>query len=339
MKAWIGVACAALMAGLAAPASEGLPARLVESGLYAADGSGAIDPANQPFAPQYPLWSDGLKKRRWVYLPPGSRIDVRDPDAWVFPVGTKFWKEFSLGDRKVETRVLWKTSESAWALGAYAWNAEGTEAVLAEPEGVVTPVEVAPRRRHTIPARTDCLACHGTSPAPLGFTALQLSTDRDPNAVHGEALEPGMLTLRELVEQQRLVHAGEDLLTAPPRIRASTATTRTVLGYLAANCAMCHNGKGEIAAAAPVITARALAADADAVARSFIGHRTRWQQPGVPDGTTVLVAPGDPDRSALLARMHSRAPSSQMPPLGTVARDQQAVDLVRRWIADLARSH
>lgn len=45
-----------------------------------------------------------------------------------------------------------------------------------------------------------------------------------------------------------------------------------------------------------------------------------------------------PDASAMLARMRSRRPSSQMPPLGTVLRDDKAIDAVTKWIAeDLAR--
>jgi hypothetical protein len=53
---------------------------------------------------------------------------------------------------------------------------------------------------------------------------------------------------------------------------------------------------------------------------------------GRTDGS-VLVSPGDPDLSAIVARMRSRSPSSQMPPLGTVVRDQAAVDAMTRWIA------
>jgi hypothetical protein len=33
--------------------------------------------------------------------------------------------------------------------------------------------------------------------------------------------------------------------------------------------------------------------------------------------------------------MGSRRPASQMPPLGTVVRDEQASELVRRWIESL----
>ena len=45
-----------------------------------------------------------------------------------------------------------------------------------------------------------------------------------------------------------------------------------------------------------------------------------------------------PDASAMLVRMRSRRPSSQMPPLGTVLRDDKAIAAVSKWIAtDLAK--
>ena len=77
-------------------------ARLSETGLFVAShpnqGSSGASPEVSPgvyrFTPAFELWSDGATKRRWIYLPPGSRIDTRDPDAWRFPTGTKLWKEF-----------------------------------------------------------------------------------------------------------------------------------------------------------------------------------------------------------------------------------------------------
>ena len=304
--------------------SHVIPMRLADTGFG--------DAGNRPFVPQYPLWSDGLQKSRWVYLPPGTTIDTSDPDDWDFPVGTRFWKEFRLGDRMVETRMIWKAGPGAWRFATYVWNEAGTDAVLAPEEGVPGAVELAPGRRHSIPSRTDCTACHGTkSVRPLGFNALQLSTDRDPNAIHGEPLGPGRLTLKELVNEGFLTQGS--WLSAPPRIQTSNPKTRAVLGYLAANCGTCHNGRGEISALGPVIRYADLLQDGDKVAKSLVGQLTRWQLPGQPDGTTELVHPGSPEQSALLARMRSRSPSSQMPPLGTVLRDQKAVDAIARWIA------
>jgi len=48
----------------------------------------------------------------------------------------------------------------------------------------------------------------------------------------------------------------------------------------------------------------------------------------------VLVDPRTPEQSAMLVRMRSRRPSSQMPPLGTVVRDEAAVAALTRWIAE-----
>lgn len=317
------------------------PQRLSDTGLYTANRPGVIDARNRPFAPQYPLWSDGMTKKRWVYLPPGTSIDVANLNAWSFPAGTRFWKEFSLNGRKVETRLLWKATAAQWVFASYVWNEAGTEAVLAPDDGVPGVVDVAAGRSHSIPSRNDCGACHGTrNPRPLGFNALQLSTDRDPDALHAEPLQPGMITLRDLVEERLLAPERTDLLATPPRIRTASASTRSVLGYLAANCGVCHNGNGEIAALGPTIRQEDLLTDGDAVARTLAGQLTHWQIPGSMEGSTVLLHPGEPERSALLVRMRSRSPSSQMPPLGTVVRDQQAVDAIAQWIkVDLARSH
>lgn len=299
--------------------------------LHLAD-TGAFDPAHRPFAPQYPLWSDGLGKKRLIYLPPGTTIDATDPYDWKYPVGTKFWKDFSLNGRKVETRLLWKASAAGWIGATYVWNEEGTDATLAPEDGVPGAVEVASGKRHSIPSRNDCAACHGSKQLePIGFNALQLSNDRDPNAIHAEPLRPDMLTLKTLVDEKLITGLPADMVVKPPRIVTSDPQTRTVLGYLAANCAMCHNGRGEIAALAPKIRLRDLVEDGDAVARTLISHPTRWQVPG--EDESVAVHPGEPARSAMLVRMRSRSPSSQMPPLGTVVRDQQAVDALSSWIA------
>jgi hypothetical protein len=338
MNRW--AAGVAILVGVhALPSSDvpRLPEDLAATGLY--DGTGAVDARNRAFAPQYPLWSDGLAKKRWVFLPAATTIDSSGSE-WTFATGTKFWKEFSRDGRRVETRLLWKASDNGWLFGSYVWNAEGSKATLAPEQGAVTDVDVTPGRPHIIPSRTDCLACHGTErTGPLGFNALQLSTDRDPNAIHGEALSAAMLTLRDLVGERRLHPARAEWLSDPPRIRSTNPVTRSALGYLVGNCAHCHNGRGEIAALGPTLRVAELLQDGDAVARALIGQATRWQMPRAADGTTVLVHPGSPDASALLVRMRSRSPSSQMPPLGTVVRDQAAVDALTRWIAaELATS-
>jgi hypothetical protein len=282
--------------------------------------------------PQYPLWTDGAGKARWIFLPPGTAIDTRDPGAWRFPVGTKFWKEFSFNGRRVETRFLWHASENEWVFATYAWNQEGTDALLAPDAGIRHAAEVAPGRAHDIPSAADCRACHGErKPGPLGFNALQLSTDRDPNAIHGAPLAPGMTTLATLNAEGLLSPARPDLVANPPRIRAADPLTRSVIGYFAGNCGHCHNGNGEIAYDGPSLK-HSDVLDGDAVAAALLATSTTWQVPGQPEGASFMLRRAHPEASAMLYRMKSRRPSSQMPPLGTNLKDEEAIEAVSRWI-------
>jgi mono/diheme cytochrome c family protein len=308
-----------------------LPTQLAETGLFAPDGSGAIAAGNRPFAPQYPLWTDGAAKRRWIHLPAGTTIDASNPRQWEFPIGTRLWKEFSFAGRPVETRVLWKTSDAGWLAGSYVWNKEGTDAVLAQTDGIAGAMEIAPGRQHNIPSRSDCAACHGEARRPLGFNPLQLSNDRDPNAIHGEALTPDMVTLQTLFDEGLLTGADPALRQTLPRIAADDPQTRAVLGYLSGNCGACHNGDGQISAQLPSF-AYPDVVDGRAIVRQLVGQPSRWQAPGRPEGT-MLIDPVSPESSAVLLRMSSRRPSSQMPPLGTVLQDREAIETIREWIS------
>ena len=315
------------------------PARLSETGLYAPDAGDRMDVGVRPFSPQYPLWTDGAGKRRWVFLPAGTTIDGRRLLEWDFPVGTRFWKEFSFGGRKVETRLLWKATESGWVAASYVWNAEGTDARLAPMDGIAGAADLGGGKQHAIPSRTDCLACHGvTRTRPLGFSALQLSGDRDPLAIHGEPRPEGALSLELLVDAGLLTLADPGQPVPRPKIATADPSTRAVLGYLSANCGGCHGREGDVPAVTPFLREELLLTDADAVVRAMSERATTWQLPGHDEGTK-LVDPIAPQASALLARMRSRRLSSQMPPLGTVVRDEEAVAAVQKWIEGLSRQH
>jgi hypothetical protein len=312
------------------------PLRLSETGLFV-EGTVQIDARNRPYSPQYPLWSDGAGKSRWVRLPEGSTIDVSNVDAWEFPIGTKFWKEFAFNGRKVETRFLWKASEREWVFATYVWNEAQTDATLAPDDGVPGAVEVAPGARHTIPSIADCRACHDSARTEiLGFNALQLSDDRDPNAPHAETLRPGMVTLRTLIEEGVARPARTEWIASPPRIPGD-APTRAALGYLSANCGHCHNPEGSLASIGLFLKHSSLARtwQEEPAAASAVAHASGWQIPGAPDGASLRVSPGDPDLSAILRRMRSRSAASQMPPLGTGMTDQEGIETIERWIKNV----
>lgn len=305
-----------------------LPPTLRETGFFAL--------RKVAYAPQYPLWTDGAAKRRWIHLPEGTAIDASQPDRWTFPAGTRLWKEFGFG-KPVETRYLERRADGSWRYATYLWNAQGTEAILAPAQGVARlPVAGAPEGRYAIPSRLDCLACHDGPEVPvLGFTALQLSADRDPNAPHadGGADSPD---LRALVDRGWIRGLPASLVDAPPRIAASGPTERAALGYLHGNCGHCHN-EGALAGVGFSLaqeTARP-ALSASRAKASLVGQGSRYRAEEAAAGRRVV--PGDPAASVVLQRMTSRNPMARMPPLGVQAVDTPAVRLLERWILDLDR--
>jgi hypothetical protein len=322
-----------LLAALApvALAAAPLPEHLRDTGLYARGGGEEIAADVLSFSPQYPLWSDGAEKRRWIRLPPGARIDARDPDRWVFPVGTRLWKEFRLG-RRLETRMLERT-RGGWRFATYVWTEDGTDAVLAPPEGMRDGVPLAEGGRWAIPGTADCRACHEGQPNPvLGFTALQLSSDRDPGAPHAGTAS-AEVHLDDLVARGLLRSLPSALADTPPRIATSSAEERAALGYLHANCGICHNRHGPLAG-----VGLDLLQNVGEGARSV--ERTRASALAVPalrpvGGAEVRVDPGKPEHSVLFRRMSARDPLDQMPPLGTEKPDREALALVERWIHSL----
>ena len=322
----------------AGPAAPVAPALLSETGLYttpdAGEGTTQIDPRNRPFSPQYPLWSDGAAKRRWIRLPDGAAIDATNRWRWEFPVGTRFWKEFSFNGRKVETRMLWRATEEQWVFASYAWNEAQTEAALAPDTGIPGAAEVAPGKKHTIPGIADCRSCHDSSRTEiLGFDALNLSDDRDPNAPHAETLTAEMITLRTLTEENLISPRRPELIATPPRIAAGSPTARAALGYLSTNCGSCHNRESSIASLGLSLKHT----DDLAALATTINQRGHWVVPDAQEESR-LINPGHPESSAIVRRMKSRRPSSQMPPLGTVVVDKQAVDLLTRWVVEMKNS-
>jgi hypothetical protein len=312
------------------PALPSAPPTLCETGLYADAATLTVDPEHLAFSPQYPLWTDGAVKRRWISLPPGTAIDASDPDAWVFPVGTRLWKEFSFDGRRVETRYL-KREADRWVYAAYAWSGDGREAHLVGPRGRRAAYPLSGGKSHTIPAITDCKACHqGGGSEVLGFSALQLSPDRDPAALHADG-GPESVDLRALVDRGLLMGLPQPLLDQPPRIASASTNERTALGYLHGNCGHCHNDQGPLRNIGLYLRQKALGGSQ--ATETTVKRPVRKPAPGQSPDAVHRIEPGSPERSALMERARSRYPVLQMPPLGTELVDHEAIALLENWIA------
>ncbi|HEY8923405.1 MAG TPA: hypothetical protein VIU64_03430, partial [Polyangia bacterium] len=303
---------------------------LSETGLFADPSSPMVSPDVVAFEPTYRLWSDGAEKRRWFRLPPGTKIDTTDMDHWTFPVGTKVWKEFSLGGVLLETRLVERYGlgpDDYW-MGAFVWNAEQTDAVLA-PDGQ-NDIAGTP---HDAPSQEKCAVCHrGDVGRVLGLSALQLSRAADPSKIGP--------TLADL--------AARDLLTTPPPAPVpgsgappygipGDAVTVAALGYLHANCGHCHNENGTAWPDTQMVL-RSVTADhdvaTDAVYASVVGRKVQYWRGG-PSAIMNRVTPGDPATSAIIARMMTRGTDDAMPPIATEEIDPVGLAAVSAWITSL----
>jgi hypothetical protein len=291
---------------------------LSETGLYADVATWQVAPGIEEFHPTYTLWSDGAEKRRWVQLPPGTRIDTSNMNRWVFPVGTRFFKEFAIGGVLLETRLVerYGTGPEDYWMGAFVWKADQSDAVFAA-DGQADINGTS----HDAPPQKHCGVCHNGEPGRgLGFSALQLSRKGDG------------LTLDALVREGRL--------SDPPPAGASyhppgDPAAALALGYLHANCGHCHNLKGTSWPDTQMVLRLELeetVLEQTGVYRSVIGQRLQyWRH----DGFSQRVVTGDPAASAVMYRMQTRGNRDQMPPLATEIIDSTGIDIVTRWITSL----
>lgn len=325
------VALAALLPGCIrqAPSPITAPSRLAETGLYQDFSSRRIAASVLPFTPQYPLWTDGARKRRWISLPPDTAIDASDPDHWEFPVGTRLWKEFAFG-RPVETRYMHRQADGTWLYATYVWSEDGKDATLAPEAGVRNACATRDGKHHDLPAISDCRLCHeGTRTPVLGFSALQLSPDRDPLAPHAEPTHPESLDLRSLAGRGLLRNLPERWLATPPRIAARSTNERAALGYLHGNCSSCHNATGPLQRLGlrfDVPLAHEGLPPAIATALDVASQFTR-------PGASMRMVAGHPEQSTLAHRLAATDPLTQMPPFGRHLADQTALTLVESWIS------
>ena len=283
-------------------------------GLYVPGSCETLADGVRPFEPRYVLWADDAGKGRWVYLPPGELIDTSDPDEWIFPVGTRFYKEFGLGGQRLETRLLEKTGVepglSSWNVTTYVWDEAqrtATQTTTAVPDVLGTP--------HDVPSRAQCGTCHRDSvDTVLGFSAVQLAHDG------------AGVTLATLLSEGSLSAPIDPLEAQVP----GDDVTRAALGYMHANCGGCHRGvraPGELRLRVDV----GLATPAETGAYAAFGNTALYA--GGPATITAQIAPGIPAESLVLWRMEQRVETEQMPPIATEIVDTEGVAAVRAWIA------
>ncbi|SHL16274.1 hypothetical protein SAMN05444266_102265 [Chitinophaga jiangningensis] len=173
-----------------------------------------------PYDVATPLFSDYTDKERMVSVPSGKKIIITDNGLPQFPEGTVLFKTFSRQGRKIETRVLLKTS-TGWEPGIYIWDALQQDAYLSKGEEKKV-------NGYILPTIKQCHSCHGKDIQPIGFKARNIY-HQIPTLVEAGILEiPDLSKISPLPDWQDTTYSIEN------RARA----------YLDVNCAHCHHSNG-----------------------------------------------------------------------------------------------
>lgn len=223
------------LAGCSFSAASPAPT-LLATGCFTLASPGVVAPhaGLVPYDVVSELWTDGAHKHRWIALPDGASMTTSATGAWAAPIDTFVIKEFGIDGHAVETRVLVNTA-SGWQGFDYKWRADLSDADL-QTDGQSTtawPLSTGGTYTHYYPSRSQCLSCHEGSFGPLlGIRPEQLRRWADFRGAIVEQL-PTLVSLGVGPDP------GTPALPSPQD--ASLTIERRTRGYMAANCAHCHN--------------------------------------------------------------------------------------------------
>ena len=333
------------------------PATLFDTGLCVDRACTAVNADIHEYTPQFALWSDTATKKRWYWLPPGTKIDTTDMDHWQFPVGTKFWKEFSRAsdsdpavsvrvETRLEVRIGSGTTVQSWFYATYAWNSTQTDATKAPDVGV----QNANGTQHDIPSQFACRGCHENFVPTriLGFGAIELD---HPAGAPGNSDDT---TLASLV-------AAGTLTVNPPAPSPGAAyfpifpgaandAARAGVGYVFANCSHCHNPTSTVFFNVPMALRMTVATVGDKAMsppyQTAVDHYA--SQPtgmvalackdsnGVANKSECIIKSGDPMNSDMIVHFKADPATSSlhMPQLGSEMMDPTGLAILNAWISN-----
>lgn len=288
-----------------------------------------------PYELNSPLFSDYAGKKRFIYIPNGSKISYHSTDIFDFPVGTVLIKNFYYDDnqlvdhagRIIETRLLIRKPDK-WIALPYIWNTGQTEATL-EITGGESEIALLGKEpiNYQIPNMAQCKGCHEKNGKiePIGPSARQLNRSYiyDGQEFNQLARMKGLGLLDSLPDQSNIqkLPVWDDPTTGSINERARA--------YMEINCAHCHRKEGPAKNSGLYLTASNSNPHELGIMKAPVaaGHGS--------GNLAYDIVPGKPDESITLHRMNSTEASVMMPELGRKLIHTEGVALIREWILNL----
>ena len=302
----------------------GFPRKLSDTRFFVSTADLSPSPGVIPYDVNHPAWNDRRLASHWFVIPDGKGGMKWSRDgAWTFPRGTIWIQQLDLADRRVETRLLVKNDAGAYGV-SYRWDEDQKDATLVGEAGEELTVDMSPPRRWHIPGQSECMVCHTPQAGyALSFNTRQLNTASIHSAFAGNQLD---LLSKHGFFSGKVEPAG-NLPKFVSRDSESSDLDDRARSYLGVNCANCHQPGGLAPTPWDIRPEIPLAATGILTAS---GINTGGDPANKP------LVPGDPAHSLILHRMAADNGFQRMPLVGTITTDQAGVDLLTRWIKDLA---
>jgi hypothetical protein len=217
-----------------------MPATITDIGLFSENDINKPSYRLVEYDVRVPLWSDGAKKKRFIYLPAGKTLSFetsKNPSyqSFTYPIGTTFVKHFAVDDGKnapIETRIITLKDNNKWAFATYVWSDTEPASLNKRPRKVTRS-----GADFRIPSEEECRMCHTEERTILGFNAPQLDRLGQDDMPQIDRL----ITSKVITDDAR--GPISQLKLDDPR-DTSISINRRTRAYMDVNCGTCHNPKG-----------------------------------------------------------------------------------------------
>lgn len=287
-----------------------------------------------PYELNTPLFSDYSSKQRFIYLPPGEKMEFKNDEVFDFPLGAIivktffFWNDLnneSAGRRILETRLLVNESDG-WKVYSYLWNDEQTmaEFKVTGKQVPVSWIHTDGEERNTlylIPNQNECKNCHSQDVLiePIG--------PKGRNLNKAFAYESGTQNQLEKMVDMDFLETGYTTGEVFPKWDDPQENlNKRARAYLDVNCAHCHNPEA--------------AANSTGLYLNYLNedpNRLGVCKPPVAAGNgsgglQYSIVPGSSEVSIMPFRMNSTQLDVMMPELARSIIHDEGVKLIQDWI-------
>ncbi len=306
-----------------------------------------------PYEPSSPLFSDYAHKKRFVWMPQGTKASYSVENKILeLPIGAALIKTFYYenvqnsspigGTRIIETRVMIRKA-TGWIFADYVWNKEQTEAFF-NLAGSFTDVSwkdennIIKSTSYRIPNEVQCIICHKNKGAsgttepdryiPIGIKPQNLNfsytySNETKNQLTKWA-EVGYLENNFTLptSDKTVVNYNDTMQPLELRVRS----------YLDSNCSHCH-APNRHCDYRPMRFAFTETSGANG--KTNMGVCVDTEDSSFAPALTKIISPGNVNRSMLFYRLNTTDESFRMPLHGRSVVHDEGVAMMEQWINSL----